>query len=319
WTCTTSGAGNLCGAPSGAGNINTTVSLTAGSSATFVFSGTVPPSTAGQLVNTAMVNPPASTIDPNPGNNTGTNENPVSPRADLVVSKTSSPNPYVPGQTLTYTIVVTNNGPSNVTGATVMDNAPAALAGFAWTCSVTGPVNACGAPSGIGSISTTVNLTVGSTATFRLSGTVPAGTTGQLSNSASVTLPAGFVDPVPGNNSASNQNPQTPATTTPTPTPTVVMNLRSLPTPVILVFQSPAAMGIFVSPVRTPTPVISGAASSIPRTAPPAVVITPPNTGDGGLKSRDRGTVRTLINAGITNVIRLRSPPRHHQMMRKRF
>src|SRR5581483_526313 len=142
-------------------------------------------------------------------------------------------------------------------------------------------------------------------ATFRLSGTVPAGTTGTLFNSASVALPAGFVDPVPGNNSAASQNPQTQAPSTPTasPTPTatprVVMSQRALPTPVIPVFQNPAAMGIFVSPVRTPTPSPGLRAPSAPQAVPATVVITPPHTGDGGLTSRHRGIFAVLRDRSL--------------------
>ena len=50
------------------------------------------------------------------------------------MTKASSPNPYVPGSPLTYTVVVSNAGPSNVTNARVQDALPAPLAGFGWTC-----------------------------------------------------------------------------------------------------------------------------------------------------------------------------------------
>ena len=40
---------------------------------------------------------------------------------------------YTPGGTVTYTIVVTNSGPSAVTGATLVDTLPAAVTGDSWT------------------------------------------------------------------------------------------------------------------------------------------------------------------------------------------
>src|SRR6185295_12581270 len=117
----------------------------------------------------------------------------VTPVADLSISKSSTPDPYVPGATLTYKIVVTNNGPSAVTNATVTDTVPAALTSFSWTCAASG-AGSCNAPvSGSGNINTTVNLPSGTQATFTLTGTVPPATTGTLINSATVSAPPGTV------------------------------------------------------------------------------------------------------------------------------
>jgi uncharacterized repeat protein (TIGR01451 family) len=208
WTCVTSGGTNSCGATSGTGGINTTVTLGAGEKAAFVLSGTVPSSTTGALVNAVTVAPPAGTTDPIPDNNTATDTNNGAATADLSVIKSSNPNPYVPGAPLTYTIVATNGGPSDVTGAPVDDTLPATLAGagFTWTCTATAG-STCGAASGTGDIHTTVNLVSGGSATFTLTGTVPSGTTGQLANSATITPPPGTTDPDTDNNSSTDTNP----------------------------------------------------------------------------------------------------------------
>ena len=87
----------------GTGNIDALVTLPAGTSATFTVSGTVPAGTVGALVNTATATPPLGVTDPVPGNNEGTDSNPVGPQADLTIAKVSSPDPYVPGTLLTYT------------------------------------------------------------------------------------------------------------------------------------------------------------------------------------------------------------------------
>ena len=108
----------------------------------------MPAGTTGTLVNTATVTPPLGVTDPVPGNNSATDTNPAGPQADLTVSKASSPNPYVPGALLTYTMVVTNAGPSNVTNARVQDALPAALAGFSWTCTASGAGASCGTRGG---------------------------------------------------------------------------------------------------------------------------------------------------------------------------
>src|SRR5262249_14979934 len=151
WTCTPS-AGAACGTPSGTGSIDALVTLPAGTHGTFTVTGTVPADTTGALTNAATVAPPVGVTDPVPGNNTAADANPVGPQADLTISKASSPNPYVPGALLTYTIVVSNAGPSNVSNARVQDALPAPLAGFPWTCATSGAGAGCGTASGTGSI-----------------------------------------------------------------------------------------------------------------------------------------------------------------------
>ena len=83
------------------------------------------------------------TVSSIPGANTG------SQCIDLSVVKTVSPATVVPGQTVTYTVVVTNDGPFPVTGTapvTVADVVPAAVTGVSWTCSAAAGSN-CG-PAG---------------------------------------------------------------------------------------------------------------------------------------------------------------------------
>src|SRR5439155_15686791 len=80
-------------------------------------------------------------------------------RADLAITKTHAPSTGTPGEPVTFTITVTNNGPLAVTGATVTDNFPGAISGVSWTCAAS-PGSSCGAGSGSGNISTTVNLAV---------------------------------------------------------------------------------------------------------------------------------------------------------------
>jgi uncharacterized repeat protein (TIGR01451 family) len=209
WTCTANDAGAQCGTAAGSGDIDALVTLPAGTSATFTVSGTAPAATTETLTNTATVTPPLGVTDPVPGNNSATDNNPTGNtpsevQADLAISKVGSPDPYVPGALLTYTIVVNNVGPSNVTNARVQDVLPAPLAGFTWTCTASGVGAECGHASGSGSIDALVTLPDGTSVTFTVSGTVPPGTTAALVNTATVTPPAEVTDPVPGNNSATS-------------------------------------------------------------------------------------------------------------------
>jgi uncharacterized repeat protein (TIGR01451 family) len=76
WTCSPVAS---CGAPSGSGNIATTVSLANGGSATFTVNATVAASATGSVVNTATVAAPAGTTDGTPGNNSATDTDTIGP------------------------------------------------------------------------------------------------------------------------------------------------------------------------------------------------------------------------------------------------
>ncbi|MBK8182494.1 MAG: DUF11 domain-containing protein [Candidatus Competibacteraceae bacterium] len=160
---------------SGTGNIDALVTVPSGDSVTFTLTGTAPAGPIVSLVNTATVSPPAGVTDPTPGNNTGTDTNPADARADLSLSKASTPNPYVPGQPLTYTITVNNAGPSDATNARVQDTVPVQLAGFAWTCAPASAGASCATASGTGNIDALVTVPSGGGVTFTLTGTAPAG------------------------------------------------------------------------------------------------------------------------------------------------
>ncbi len=210
WTCGAVTGGGVCGAPSGTGAINTTANLPVNATVTYTLTWTVPSSFAGNLVNTATVAAPVGVTDTNGANNNATDTDTPALQADLAITKASTPNPYVPGAAFSYTIVATNLGPSNVTGATVTDTLPAALALFTWTCAANNG-GVCVTPSGTApAINATVDLPVGGSTTFTVTGTMPPGTTGQLSNTANVAVPAGVTDSVPGNNSATDLNPAGP-------------------------------------------------------------------------------------------------------------
>jgi uncharacterized repeat protein (TIGR01451 family) len=202
WNCSAS-AGSRCGAASGSGNISQTVNLLSGGTATFLATGTLSPAATGTLSNTATVTL-AGVADPTPGNNSATDTDTVVPIADLSITKTDGQATASPGQPVTYTIVASNGGPNPVTGATVVDTVPASLTLPSWTCVGAGG-GTCGAGSGLGSINDTVNLPVGGSVTYVLSGTVSPTPT-SLRNTATVAVPAGMGDPNPANNSATDDD-----------------------------------------------------------------------------------------------------------------
>jgi uncharacterized repeat protein (TIGR01451 family) len=199
WTCVGAGGGT-CTA-SGSGNISDSVNLPAGGSVTYTVSATISGAATGTLSNTATVTPPAGVSDPTPGNNSATDSDTLAPQADLAITKTDGVTTAVAGGSVTYTITASNAGPSNATGATVTDALPAVLTA-SWTCVGAGG-GTCTA-SGAGNISDLVNLPAGGSVTYTVSANVSAFAIGTMSNTATVTAPAGVTDPTPGNNSATD-------------------------------------------------------------------------------------------------------------------
>src|SRR5207253_890363 len=102
----------------------TTGTLAASGTTSFQLTVAIDPALTGTLGNTATVSPPAGVTDPAGGNNSSTDTEPLTPQADLSISKTDLKSSVVPGTSATYLILVTNHGPSTVTGATVTDVLP---------------------------------------------------------------------------------------------------------------------------------------------------------------------------------------------------
>src|SRR5262249_13534369 len=157
----------------------------------------------GSLTNTARVDPPAGVTDPDTSNNTASDTDTLTPRADLSITKTDGVASAVPGRSTTYTIVVHNAGPSAVTGDSVSDTLTAGGTAATWAFAsqvnggmVTGP------SGGTGSLATTVDLPVNASVTFTFTVQIDPAATGSLTNTARVDPPAGTTDPTPGNNSA---------------------------------------------------------------------------------------------------------------------
>ena len=200
WTCVSAG-GATCPA-NGTGNINNTVNIPVSGTLTYTAVANISSAATGTLDNTATVTAPGGYTEIAPGNNSATDSDTPAVNADLQITKTDGVTDYTTTATRTYTIVVTNAGPSNVTGATVTDNFPAQVSGATWSCAATGGAT-CTA-NGTGTIADTVNIPVGGTLTYTATVTSNASATGDLVNTATVTGPVGSVDPVPGNNSATD-------------------------------------------------------------------------------------------------------------------
>jgi uncharacterized repeat protein (TIGR01451 family) len=202
WTCAVTGGGT-CTA-SGAGNINDTLTLLIGSTATYVLTAATDPLATGTLSNTVSVTPPPGVVDLDSSNNSATDSDVLLPPADLAITKTDGQTTAQRGSTITYTIVASNAGPTPAAGATVTDLVPGALTGAAWTC--IGAAGGTCTASGTGSISDTVNLPAGGAVTYTLTATVSSSAPSLIVNTASVAVPPGVGDPNLANNSAIDED-----------------------------------------------------------------------------------------------------------------
>jgi uncharacterized repeat protein (TIGR01451 family) len=198
WTCTAS-AGSSCTA-NGGGQILDTARLPAAGIVTYTATAQLSRAATQPLTNTASVEPQLGVTDPVPGNNSATDTDTLAPQSDLAVVKDDGVATATSGGTVTYTITVTNTGPSDALGVSVADTFPGVVTSVSWTCAA-GAGAQCGAASGSGNIQQTVNVPVGGTAVYQATATVSSAATGLLVNTASVAPPAGIVDPVPANNS----------------------------------------------------------------------------------------------------------------------
>lgn len=167
-------------------------SFTAGEVLAIRIRGTVSPGFSGLLINTAVVS--STTPDPNLENNVSIVEVPVGEAADLSVVKTASSKRIFPGERLTYTIVVSNLGPSAAENVRLTDTVPAALSGAEYSNDGGSTFQLWPGFLNLG------ELSPGETRTILIRGTVNAAP-GSFVNVASVTSTT--PDPNPDNNISS--------------------------------------------------------------------------------------------------------------------
>jgi uncharacterized repeat protein (TIGR01451 family) len=189
-----SGPGWLC-AVSGRVVTCSQASLAVGAAGAISIAVTTP-ATSAILQNDVSVS--GTTADMFPSNNTaGTYSMVQAPMAsaDLAIAMTVSPDPVPAGAVMTYSVVVTNNGPDPATSVSVSGQVPvgttfSSAGGTGWSCSVSGGVLTCTLPS----------LAVGVAPTITIALYAPA-TPGTVLNLLQVT--SSISDPVMNNNGVS--------------------------------------------------------------------------------------------------------------------
>ena len=142
---------------SGSGSINYTVTLPPGSSITYKATGRLISAATGTISDTASVTAPSGVTDPNSANNKATDTDNITFKADLKVTVTDGKIPATAGAKDTYTIIVTNAGPSKVTDAIIRDTFPSTFTGVTYTTTQSGGASGFTA-SGSGNINNTVTM-----------------------------------------------------------------------------------------------------------------------------------------------------------------
>lgn len=194
----------------------TIASFAAGASAAFTLTVQVPATTPNGTVLTNTVTGTSTTPDPTPGNNTGTATTTVAASADLAVTKTG-PGSAPAGSSVTYTITLTNLGPSAAQTVSLTDTIPASTT-FVSETQASGPAFAC-----VGSTCAIASFAAGASAVFSVVVTVNAGTPTGTTLTNSVVASSVTPDPVPGNNTASAITGVAPVTTIPTLPPGLLL------------------------------------------------------------------------------------------------
>lgn len=173
----------LLGTMAGGAGANITITVTA-------------PNAVATITNTAHVS--SAEADTYPDDNVSTVDSHVG-YIDLSITKTETPSPAVTGGPMTYTLAVTNNGPSPATGVVVTDALPPGVKfkqanSTAGTCSQSAGTVTCALGG----------LDVGATTTVTVNVAAPS-TAGIVTNTATVSSdqPDVFTD----NNSSSNDTP----------------------------------------------------------------------------------------------------------------
>ena len=128
---------------------------------------------------------------------------PVSASTDLRVTVTDAKSAAIAGAKDTYSIVLTNGGPSDVVGAVISDSFSAGFTGVTFTATQSGGASGF-TGSGNGNINDTALMLFGSTITYKAAGKISASVTGTLSNTATVDAPSEVTDSNLANNSATD-------------------------------------------------------------------------------------------------------------------
>lgn len=130
------------------------------------------------------------------------------PQADLQITMSDGVVVYSAGGPLTYTVIVSNNGPANVDGALISDPIRPQVLNWTWTCtSQNNGASGCDPAGGnTANFSDTVSLPYGASIVYTVVVNTRPDAAGSLVHTASIAAPADVVDPAIGNNTVTDSN-----------------------------------------------------------------------------------------------------------------
>ncbi|MDR1689876.1 MAG: DUF11 domain-containing protein [Clostridiales bacterium] len=167
-----------------------------GSSFFVLIRATVNSSASVSIVNTATVS--SATTDPNPDNNSATDDTSVASVADIAVNKSADKTSVQPGDVITYTIVTSNNGPGEASRVQIEDRISLYLSGAEFSTD-----NGASWQPWIGELNLG-SIPNGSAVTTLIRATVIPSAQGIITNS--VTVNSVTPDPVSSNNNSRVQS-----------------------------------------------------------------------------------------------------------------
>ena len=127
--------------------------------------------------------------------------------ADLQIVKTNDRSSLIPGEPVTYAIVVANAGPSPANGAVLSDLLPVTLTNGSWTCVQAQSTATCPSPdAGTGDLETSVDLGVSQYLRFDVMATVDAAVNQTVINTATIAPPPGTLALNPGNDGSTDSD-----------------------------------------------------------------------------------------------------------------
>ncbi len=178
-------------------NAWTGINLPVGGSITMAIIAKVSGLAIGPITTNVSVLTQPGIVDSNQTNNSSNDSDNIQYIADLAVAKTDGKTNILPGDKITYTITVTNNGPSTVSDIFLVDALPASLTTPVYTPDL-GVYNiGNGAWNGL-------VLATGGTAKLTLTAFVAGSATGNIVNSVTVSPSADFTDNITTNNTSTD-------------------------------------------------------------------------------------------------------------------